>query len=146
MLMKDVKAVYLPFLDSHVVDFMLSLAPELTLDRKFHSQAINRAFPEYASIPFSQDVRTVRSEFDIFIYRSRYCANFLWFISRHRGDWKFLNRNMLLRKILSHCHPARSRLAQQFLPNALYLLQLGQLANNRVDDLHNFSCQLVGEG
>ncbi len=146
MLMKDLKAVYMPFLDNHVVDLMLSLPPDLTLDRKFHSQAINRAFPQYASIPFSQDVKTVKSKFDIFMYRSRYFANFLWFISRHQGGWKFLDRNMLLRTILSHFHPARARLDQRFLPNALYLLQLGHLTNNRAGGLGNFACRLVGEG
>ena len=57
-----------------------------------------------------------------------------------------LDRSRLLRTILSHFHPARARLDQRFLPNALYLLQLGHLTNNRAGGLGNFACRLVGEG
>ena len=41
-----------PFLDPEVHDLALSLPPELTFDETFQGEAVNRAFPEYAEIPF----------------------------------------------------------------------------------------------
>ena len=45
-----------PYLDHDVVDFLLSLPARVFLPPSFHADAINRAFPAYASIPFEQPV------------------------------------------------------------------------------------------
>ncbi len=45
--------VFAPFLDHDVVDFLAGLPAELFLDHTFHDEAIARAYPEWAHIPFA---------------------------------------------------------------------------------------------
>jgi hypothetical protein len=49
---RQVPTVFSPFLDHEVYDFLSSLPPGIQLDKQFHSDAIRRAFPKYAHIPF----------------------------------------------------------------------------------------------
>ena len=49
-----------PYLDHDVVDFLLSLPARVFLPPSFHADAINRAFPQYAAIPF--ETPTVRRD------------------------------------------------------------------------------------
>jgi hypothetical protein len=44
--------VYTPYLDYDVFDHLTSLTVDNFTDRKFHTEAIHRAFPQYAHIPF----------------------------------------------------------------------------------------------
>ena len=49
----SVPVVHLPFLDSEVVRLMASLPTEFLADRSFHTDAVLRAFPKLAHLPFS---------------------------------------------------------------------------------------------
>jgi asparagine synthetase B (glutamine-hydrolysing) len=51
---RQVPTVFSPYLDHEVYDFLSSLPPGMQLDRQFHSDAIRRAFPQYANIPFEE--------------------------------------------------------------------------------------------
>lgn len=44
--------VFAPYVDSDVLDFLLSLPGEMFLDHTFHTEAIHRAFPDLADLPF----------------------------------------------------------------------------------------------
>ena len=48
----DVRTVYSPFLDHDLCDFLLGLPAEMTLDRRFHDDAIRSAYPKYADLPY----------------------------------------------------------------------------------------------
>lgn len=45
-------AIFCPYLDHDVFDFLISLPAEVFLPPSFHAEAIQRAFPEHAGIPF----------------------------------------------------------------------------------------------
>jgi asparagine synthase (glutamine-hydrolysing) len=53
--------VCVPFLDYDVFDILTGLPVRMYADRKFHSEAIHRAFPEYAHIPFEGKKKTPAS-------------------------------------------------------------------------------------
>jgi asparagine synthase (glutamine-hydrolysing) len=48
-----VKSCFCPYLDHEVFDFLASLPSEMLLDKKFHSDTINAAYPRFAAVPYS---------------------------------------------------------------------------------------------
>jgi hypothetical protein len=52
-ILSEIGTVHSPYLDHDVFDLLLSLPGRMFLDHKFHSDAIDRAFPEYAGVPYS---------------------------------------------------------------------------------------------
>jgi hypothetical protein len=42
-----------PYLDADLFDFLAALPPELTIDKRFHTDAIARAFPEHERLPYA---------------------------------------------------------------------------------------------
>lgn len=49
---------YAPFLDHELFDFMNTLPSNMLLDRTFHDDAIARAYPDFAHIPYADDKAT----------------------------------------------------------------------------------------
>jgi asparagine synthase (glutamine-hydrolysing) len=45
-------AVFCPYLDHEVFDFLIALPADVFMPPSFHAEAIQRAFPEYADIPY----------------------------------------------------------------------------------------------
>src|SRR5207244_9022442 len=45
--------VFSPYLDHDVFDLLSGLPPEVFLDHTFHTEAIHRAYPRYAALPFA---------------------------------------------------------------------------------------------
>ena len=84
-----IPTVYGPFLDHHLCAFLLGLPPEMTLDRRFHDDAICAAYPKLAGLPYevppsgaaaARDTRhTLRTIRDLTAYvlhkRPRHLAN-----------------------------------------------------------------------
>jgi hypothetical protein len=54
-ILSDVGCVYSPYLDHDVYDLLASLPAGLLLDKRFHDDAIRRAYPRYATLPYEQD-------------------------------------------------------------------------------------------
>jgi hypothetical protein len=52
-LLANVPAVFAPYLDHDVYDLLASLPFTLTADKRFHDDAIARAYPEFAHVPFA---------------------------------------------------------------------------------------------
>jgi asparagine synthetase B (glutamine-hydrolysing) len=52
-LMRDL-TVHAPYLDRDVFDLLASLPASLEMDRRLHTDAIARAFPQYADIPYER--------------------------------------------------------------------------------------------
>jgi asparagine synthetase B (glutamine-hydrolysing) len=62
--------VCVPFLDYDVFDVLTGLPVEMYVDRKFHSEAIWRTFPEYAHIPFEKKSKTPASNPRGYLFRN----------------------------------------------------------------------------
>jgi len=54
LLLREVGAVFTPYLDHDVYDLLASLPATVLLDHKFHSEAMRKAYPRAAHIPFAQ--------------------------------------------------------------------------------------------
>ncbi|MGH8232858.1 MAG: hypothetical protein ACREPU_01490 [Rhodanobacteraceae bacterium] len=54
-LLGGVACVYAPFLDHDLFDFLVTLPSAIVLDRRFHDDAIARAYPEFAHIPYAHN-------------------------------------------------------------------------------------------
>jgi len=52
-LYSSVPEVFAPYLDRDLLDFVVSLPAEMLLGRQFHIEAIYRAFPKFAHLPFA---------------------------------------------------------------------------------------------
>lgn len=50
---RGVAKVLAPYLDADLFDFLASLSAEIMWDRTFHSETIEKAFPEHADIPYA---------------------------------------------------------------------------------------------
>lgn len=56
----NARKVLCPYLDLELVDYLLSLPFEVTADARFHDEALERAHPEYAELPFDNDLEQSR--------------------------------------------------------------------------------------
>jgi asparagine synthetase B (glutamine-hydrolysing) len=63
--------VCVPFLDHDVFDLLTGLPSSMYADRKFHTETINRAFPQYAHIPFEGKKKTPPSNPRGYLLRNR---------------------------------------------------------------------------
>lgn len=68
-LLHGVPCVYAPFIDHDLFDFLTTLPSSMLLDHRFHDDAIARAYPRYAHIPYARgtspnaDDRRTRARF-----------------------------------------------------------------------------------
>lgn len=51
-ILAEIPRVEMPYLDHDLWDFLSSLPARLLLDRRFHTDTISRAYPEYAACPY----------------------------------------------------------------------------------------------
>jgi hypothetical protein len=58
-LMRDV-TVYAPYLDRDLYDFLAALPAALLMDRSLHTDAIARAWPQYANVPYERKGMTTQ--------------------------------------------------------------------------------------
>ena len=109
-----------PYLDHEVVDFLLSLPARVFLPPSFHADAINRAFPEYAAIPF--ETPTVRRDER---YRQELLALFAeidaWL---EGGPSRLLDPEKVRARMAEHL--ASGRTPALFTAHLIYALQLEQ--------------------
>ena len=52
-ILRNVSTVYTPYLDHEVFDLLSSLPPVIFEDHAFHDDAIARAYPEFADLPYA---------------------------------------------------------------------------------------------
>jgi asparagine synthase (glutamine-hydrolysing) len=50
--LSGVETCFCPYLDHELFDFLASLPPEVTLDRTFHTETIERTYPTFAHVPY----------------------------------------------------------------------------------------------
>ena len=110
--------VFAPYLEPEIHDFMSSLPPSITLDGKFHTDAINQAFPNLTDIPYAVSKSPVPSGLPRLV---------AWqFLLNQLGRTQTVfSRDKLLVFI------AKRIVKSDFVPNALiYIDQIFELADN----------------
>jgi hypothetical protein len=132
-LMRGIPAVYSPFLDHDVYDFLMALAPTVmspglaSKDKSFHADSIHRASPQHAHVPFEDPMAP---KTDATAHYGRFgSAVARYLFTKHHVEPRLLNRGYvwprlgfgLLRPGYRQSHPWLSSLA-------LYLFQLDAAA------------------
>jgi asparagine synthetase B (glutamine-hydrolysing) len=115
------RAVYAPFLDRDVFDFLSGLPEEMFADKQFHTQAIARAFPEVAAIPFASKTPISRP------LSRRYALSGLRFLLGAPASPLLDRQGALLRFARSLVDPRHAADAYWVLHQAVMLCQLGRL-------------------
>ena len=85
-----------PFLDHDVFDFLSSLPSSMFLDHTFHTEAIHRAHPDHAEVPFED--KTVPKRETSWHFR-RLLLESAGYITRY-GSGRFLNRKYLVPRLI----------------------------------------------
>ncbi|MBN2269368.1 MAG: hypothetical protein JXN61_02070 [Sedimentisphaerales bacterium] len=118
-----VKNVYAPYLDEAVYDLLASLPGEMLIDGTFHTQTIERAFPEYSAIPYAAKTgkRTVGMAYNL-----RYLRDLFAFVARHPAPLLKCGTAARILRILADKRLKRAPIG--FAPLIVYLTQLGRCA------------------
>lgn len=127
-LYSSVPYVYAPYLDRDLLDFVTSLPAEMLLGRQFHIDAIYRAFPKFAHLPFAAGWGYGPPRSDP------------WFMRRFAGEVlarlvvrksAFLRRGYLVPRLARRVWDGRDGVRHYFPRVVLHLLQLEAISTAR---------------
>jgi asparagine synthase (glutamine-hydrolysing) len=121
-LLRSDQPVFAPFLDSALFDFLASLPIEMTLDRRLHSDAIARAYPEVQDIRYERrDIRKASGP-----HFRRWAADMasFFFFAGDQSEW-FRPGYVMTSLALAAARGNDNSL--WFVPRAICLLQLQRL-------------------
>jgi len=137
-ILRDVPNVYTPYLDRELFDFLMGLPPAVISPapadgKAFHTDAINRAFPQYAAVPF-ENKKAPR--IDARSHNQRLAREAAGFILRHaRLSMRWLDATAVLpRALCAMGRPAFGANRPWLLLVGLYLTQLEMAADGRAPD------------
>jgi hypothetical protein len=139
-LMRHVRTVYAPYLDFDLWDFLMALAPTVIapglngVDKSFHSEAICRAYPQYAHVPF-EDKKAPR--IDSSEHDASYAAGAARIVlSNLRVPPHLLNQRYVWPRLALAAVSSSYARSHRWLPTlALYLFQVDAAAAGLTDTL-----------
>lgn len=125
-LLTGIPRVYTPFLDHDLFDFMTTLPADMLMERTFHTDAIARAYPAFAHIPYANH-KTAPPTDDREIKRRFLMEATRKFLLRRPSPLlnNFIPRGKLLAGLLSRGHFAPS-----ISPLVIYLDQIDSMMRN----------------
>ena len=135
-LLREVPTVYTPYLDHDLFDFLMGLPPtvmsrSLSDGKAFHTDAIHRAFPQYAHLPFEDKRAAPR---DATAHNVRFTADAGRSLLKHAHiPMQLLNRAYVLPRALGATLSLRWGATRSwFAIVSLYLMQLELAAGGRI--------------
>jgi hypothetical protein len=113
-----IKRVNTPFLDRDLYDFLSSLTPEMILQNEPQALAVRKAFPEFAEVPFYEDLPKINQKIKKNIYKS------------------ILNISDKIAIVAQYCHPnllalLKASLSNEFSKRSMFgniIIYLSQLS------------------
>ncbi|RJG27562.1 hypothetical protein D3872_00870 [Massilia cavernae] len=123
-LLGKVPTVFAPYLDHDLYDFLVGLPAEMLLDHTFHSDAIARAYPGYAHLPFEDKTSAAPNALNLHAHFGRKVA---WRLLSRPSSRMIRMRFAMPRSIFSLVSRRFSASTQWYTPLALYLDQLDGL-------------------
>ena len=92
-LLRDVPTTFCPHVDRELFGLLASLPDEMLVDGKFHDDAIRRAHPEYADMPFAAQ----RPRGLALAHLGRYVGQFAGFAAATNLSWCLRNHHLVWR-------------------------------------------------
>jgi asparagine synthetase B (glutamine-hydrolysing) len=138
-MMKHVPTVYTPYLDHDVFDFLMGMPPTVMSpglspsDKSFHTEAIHRAFPNYAAVSFEDKAAP---KLDARAHDGRFVTEAAKFIVRHaHAATRVLHRPYVLpRALYAAVNPSFGQTRAWFGAIGLYLTQLEMAAGRNLPE------------
>ncbi len=116
-MLQEASEVFSPYLDHEVFDLLASLPARMLLDHSFHTEAIQRAYPAYASQPYSQRKNAGAA------YRKHY-RSFASAVARYLFE---TGPHRLLRSSYFYPRLLRCQIDPGYLPSAVWVGSLALL-------------------
>jgi hypothetical protein len=117
--------VHTPFLDDDLVELLAGVPPELQLGGTLHAEAIGRAHPEWAGVPYGRDLRPATPPVRVCLRAARLPAHAALHVRAHAVG----PPSALLRRVPPVLvHPATPGTLGRFNRRAVWLRQLELLA------------------
>ncbi|MFE7115057.1 asparagine synthase-related protein, partial [Streptomyces sp. NPDC057654] len=121
--------VHLPYLDHDLFDLTASLPEHVLADEGFHTEAIRRAYPRFAHLPFAEG--PMRRGSRVAANRLLYLADLSFHaLTRERGWWRSAD-GLLPRLLTGGGRPPSWRTVDKFAPFAVQLFQMEALVSGR---------------
>jgi hypothetical protein len=118
--------VHAPFLDDELFGFLASVPEEVRADGALHTDAIRRAYPAFADVPFAPRAAAPRHGAGFYAHWLRYTAELAAYAALRRPAW--LRPGGPFPALLADARrPGGARAAHRLVPLVLYLLQLQDL-------------------
>jgi asparagine synthase (glutamine-hydrolysing) len=120
----SIGSVISPYLDHELFDFLISLPVKIIIDHKFHTETIERAYPELANVPYEDKSANSFDRSRMYgDFATEFAGNILFERTpKLMNPWALKSRLMLSR--LSRSYGASQ---QWFLRRAAWCYQLGSL-------------------
>jgi hypothetical protein len=128
-LFHSTQTVFSPYLDHNLYDFFASLPARMMVDPTFHDDAISKAYPRYAHIPYATSSTSGRNCTQL--YR-RFTRDILRYSMHHRSS-PVKSTYLLPRLVRCLFDPGYSSSIMWLGPLTLYLTQLKELELGRWD-------------
>lgn len=116
-----------PFLDQDLLDFRLSLPPEINVDKAFHDAAIRLSYPAFGGFPYA-DGTSIPPVEDNIHYR-RFFLEAAAYLASH-GTGELVQRGKLIQRLLALAYSSGNlRMRMRWIApyTAIYLIQIESL-------------------
>jgi asparagine synthase (glutamine-hydrolysing) len=116
------RTVFCPYLDHELYDFLTALPAEVVRDHTFHTEAIQKAYPKWAGIPFGHGSGKHRSQETRFL--STFTRRVVRFCAANLAPDLVDSRYVIPRLLRLLADPQYAQSIEWFGPIMLYLLRL----------------------
>ncbi len=137
-----IRHAYVPYVDHELYDFLASLPAELIVSHTFHTEAIHRAYPEYAHVPF-EDKKA--RQYDFSALHARFARDFSS-AAAFRPTKLLRNGSLNVRLLLSRLSSSFGAANFWFLHRASWVYQLEMLASGGAAHLRGHTSVSAGVG
>ncbi len=123
-LLSEIPVIHCPYLDHDLCKFLLSLPAEITEDSTFHVQAIQKAYPKFAHIPF-EDKHAKKRDSTAFL--KQLSGEFILYYFAQGGlSSRFIRKEFVLPRIARSLFSADYKKEFSWIPSSfiLYFIQL----------------------
>jgi hypothetical protein len=123
-IMAGVPKVHCPYLDRDVFDFLTSVEPSNFLGNRLHDEAIRRAYPQHAELPYEDASKKASYRHGDFAYYNQSVREFWRYLLKDRGMRSTLVRTEYLFPRVLFDRVKRRNQMPWYLTGSVYALEL----------------------